>query len=127
MTTGTPSPAAAPPTDRFALLRQAQARHAAAVEQYEEAQQLLFDAINALPIPELMQGPIVRVTDLTTAGQARTVLELTVEDEAERDRLLKEVTDYRAERQRLAEYHGIADLAEMVAITAAAVAREGRG
>jgi len=127
MNEGRTFPVAGFPADRFALLRHAQERHGNAVEDYERAAQAFWDDVNKLALPELMQGPVVRVTDADTIQKARTVLELTETGEAETDRLISELADYRAERDRLAEYHGIADLAEVVAVTAAAVVRAGRG
>ena len=124
MTKGIDVPAAAPPADRHILVQQAVERHARAVVDFEAAHQAYLDAVGALPLPELMQGPVVRVTDLTTICQAETVLQLAEEPTA--DFLIHELTEYRAERDRLAQIHGIADLAEVVAITAAAVVRAGR-
>ncbi len=89
-----------------------------------EAQRQFVEAVNALPLPELMQGPVVRVTDLDSLEKVRTVLELA--DDPRDEYLLSELSSYRAERERLAEWYGIADLAELVAVTAAAVARAGR-
>ncbi len=124
MKKGNDFPAAAPPTDRFAVLRSAQQRHENAVREYEEAQRQFVEAVNALDLPELMQGPIVRVTDADSIQKVRIVLDLA--DDPRDEYLLEELSSYRAERERLAEWYGIADLAELVAVTAAAVARAGR-
>ncbi|HEV7787116.1 MAG TPA: hypothetical protein VGQ28_17365 [Thermoanaerobaculia bacterium] len=124
MTKGNYSPVPAAPLDRFALQRLAQERHTNAVQDYERASAIYWEEVNARPLPELMQGPVVRVTDLTSIEQAFAVLSLA--EDPRTDHLTDELAAYRAERDRLADWHGIADLAELVAITAAAVVRAGR-
>lgn len=108
----------------FAALRSAQTRHERAVADYQEATRLYTIAVNALQLPTLMQGPVVRATDMDTIANVRTVLELA--EEMTIDFLIWELENYRAERDRLAAWFGISVLAEVVAITAAAVAKAGR-
>lgn len=124
MTKGSTFPAAAPPTDRSVHARQAQERHAAVVAAFEEAQRRYVEEVDALPLPELMQGPVVRVTDADSIDKIRTVLELTEIADSEADRLIAEVENYRSERRDLLAAQALREKADELGEAAAAIPRE---
>lgn len=115
-------PPAATTADRSDRLRLAQERHHNAVAGLEAAQLAFVNDVNLLPLPELMQGPVVRVTDADSMDKVREVLELQHGKDGGRP-LYIQLRLYREMRLLLSEEHRIPDLAEEVALAAAAVAR----
>jgi hypothetical protein len=115
---------AATPADRPSAAPTAHDQHQAAVAALEAAMRAYTGDVNALPVPELMQGPVVAVTDLDSLSKVGAVLAMGTRGSVENDRLYRQVADYRARRLEIAQRHKIDDLAEAVVRAAAAHAAD---
>lgn len=84
MEKGTDVPAGPGASDRLAVAR---TTHAMAVEAYEAAQRLYVEQVNALPVPTLMTGGKVRITDLDSVS---AIINAAIEGAAEMIRIAGE-------------------------------------
>lgn len=105
MTTGN-TPAAAPPTADLAGTLSAfyatWTAHARATAAAAESQTAYVDAVNALPLPELMSGPAPLVTDKDPLERVEKVLRLSITGDNAEHEIGRRLAEVRAYRERAA-------------------------
>jgi len=122
MSKGTVVPAAgaATPPDRLEAARQA---HTTAIKAYEVAQRDYVERVNALPLPALMAGAKVRVTDMDDLATVVSAAHESAGTVAQLQKLLLEVCEYRTARRTIAAQVDLGRYAEAVVNAAAEMIR----
>lgn len=122
--TDVPAAGAATPPDRFEAVRQA---HATAIKAYDAAQRAYVEQVNALPLPALMAGAKVRVTDMDDLATVVSAAHESAGTVSQLQKLLLEVCEYRTARRRIAAEVDLGRFAEAVVNAAAEMIRLGEG
>ena len=120
MEKGTNVPGGANASDRLTVARD---QHALAVGAYEAAQRDYVEQVNALPLPRLMAGDKVRVTDMDSVTAIMTAAAESAGTHEQAQALFSEVMAYRAARKTISHRLGIGLLAEAVVDGAAEMIR----